>query len=1042
MTPHPINMGNGTLGIVYSKGGYPDSLMFSKTIDDGETWGEPTLITQFVNNYPSVSISAIRTTTGRLLLYLAKTTENSYQAETVCYYSDNDGITWAEGNSHFTSPINFRNPRFSVLTDSTLIISGISGTTAGAIIKSTDDGDTWSVKTYPFRPADFCSISASEYLVLDNRGNQLKLFRSTDAGNSWDGGTLIFHQDSNVVRPQFRLSPGELEIIYSRGINLPSLTDTNIYSVVSFDDGVTWNSPQNITTYEGYDAIHNVSFKDSSAFITFISDRLTRKKNLYYGKLDQSIDNPPPRLYDVRVDSSFVRASVSSNSPLIIFNCKYWLNNNGPFIAEMFDDGQHNDLSPGDNVWGCTINSSQFLDQISCTFYMQNAAGQIYDSLFGIHYIEYSPIDASKSWLSIGELQNWYYSLGTEPEGASMEQQEGLHFPSQKQYQDNQVSKALWLGAKDFTDEFNDFYPHKVIPIGPRQIQSYLHYPKIFKKIAKFERPVVTVDDQESFLRQEKIDEIDPSLPFDQMIYNEINTQLGITLKRKIYQFSQSFNDNYIINEYTLINTGNTDLDNFIELPAQTLNGVYLFNLFRWAICKDTRYNIGNATGWGMNTMLDARGDGVMPDPPHENFRAQFAWHGYFPPFTLYDNIGGPKWVPSGVPGSYQDTTGRLGAPQFVGVVTLHADRSGSDHSDDILQPKTTGYFGSDSPPTGYYNPPTKAQMTTQYQWMKSGHYSPRHAYVVEPNGNFDEPTGDPSLGTPGGFSAGNGYGPYNLSFGDSIKIVFAEAVDGLGWEESIDIGRKYKNGLISSAEKNQSVMTGRDSLFKTFRNAIENYNSGNGFVIPQPPLPPSYFTVTSDSFAVSLNWGHSGTGPAVTGFEIFRATENWDNEYELIHTTDNNMFSYSDTDISLGEEYFYYILSVGDSADNNGAANTPLGSLRSSRYYTQTYHAANGLITKVEDENLEFNFSLNQNYPNPFNSETVIKFSLKENSKVKLQVFNILGEEVKLIIDKEMPAGNHEQKFIASDISSGVYFYTLTADNRFIGAKKLILLK
>ena len=86
--------------------------------------------------------------------------------------------------------------------------------------------------------------------------------------------------------------------------------------------------------------------------------------------------------------------------------------------------------------------------------------------------------------------------------------------------------------------------------------------------------------------------------------------------------------------------------------------------------------------------------------------------------------------------------------------------------------------------------------------------------------------------------------------------------------------------------------------------------------------------------------------------------------------------------------------------------------------------------------------FSLGQNYPNPFNPSTTINFSVPvENSLVSLKIYNSLGQEVGTLINQIVPAGNHEVQFDASDLSSGIYFYTLTAGN-FVESKKMTLLK
>ena len=86
--------------------------------------------------------------------------------------------------------------------------------------------------------------------------------------------------------------------------------------------------------------------------------------------------------------------------------------------------------------------------------------------------------------------------------------------------------------------------------------------------------------------------------------------------------------------------------------------------------------------------------------------------------------------------------------------------------------------------------------------------------------------------------------------------------------------------------------------------------------------------------------------------------------------------------------------------------------------------------------------FSLSQNYPNPFNPSTNIEFELKENSKVKLTVYNILGEEVAELVNGEINAGVHKVEFNGANLASGVYVYKFDAGNKFTETKKMILMK
>ncbi|MEW5925840.1 MAG: FlgD immunoglobulin-like domain containing protein, partial [Candidatus Zixiibacteriota bacterium] len=104
---------------------------------------------------------------------------------------------------------------------------------------------------------------------------------------------------------------------------------------------------------------------------------------------------------------------------------------------------------------------------------------------------------------------------------------------------------------------------------------------------------------------------------------------------------------------------------------------------------------------------------------------------------------------------------------------------------------------------------------------------------------------------------------------------------------------------------------------------------------------------------------------------------------------------------------------------------------------------------TDAEDNDTDMlpdNFVLEQNYPNPYNSMTRISYSLPERADVKLTVFNLLGQEVKTLVDASKPAGRYSvhwdgTDYEGHDVASGFYFYHLTAGD-FRDSKKMILLK
>jgi hypothetical protein len=99
-------------------------------------------------------------------------------------------------------------------------------------------------------------------------------------------------------------------------------------------------------------------------------------------------------------------------------------------------------------------------------------------------------------------------------------------------------------------------------------------------------------------------------------------------------------------------------------------------------------------------------------------------------------------------------------------------------------------------------------------------------------------------------------------------------------------------------------------------------------------------------------------------------------------------------------------------------------------------------VITGIEEEStLPTSFKLEQNFPNPFNPTTTIGFGIPEKGNVRLSVLNILGEEIKVLLNEEKGAGYHSVGFNGSDLPSGVYFYKLVAKD-FVSTKKMILIK
>ena len=111
------------------------------------------------------------------------------------------------------------------------------------------------------------------------------------------------------------------------------------------------------------------------------------------------------------------------------------------------------------------------------------------------------------------------------------------------------------------------------------------------------------------------------------------------------------------------------------------------------------------------------------------------------------------------------------------------------------------------------------------------------------------------------------------------------------------------------------------------------------------------------------------------------------------------------------------------------------------SLYEVEVFNLPAVNIKDETNDNLPQDYKLENNYPNPFNPTTTIGFGIQEKKNVRLSVLNILGEEIKVLLNEEKEAGYNSINFNGSDLPSGVYFYQLKAGS-YVNTKKMLLLK
>ncbi|MGE5681230.1 MAG: YCF48-related protein [Bacillota bacterium] len=249
---------------------------------------------------------------------------------------------------------------------------------------------------------------------------------------------------------------------------------------------------------------------------------------------------------------------------------------------------------------------------------------------------------------------------------------------------------------------------------------------------------------------------------------------------------------------------------------------------------------------------------------------------------------------------------------------------------------------------------------------------------------------------------ANNGWA-YTESNGLLIKTSDA----GTTWTPQLNYGTATKIRGMHFLDKDNGWVVGYSN---TSGIVLKTTNGGAQWTDAAPGLQ---FAVTQVQFvSKTLGWALGNGGPAGRG---------------VINTTDGGAT--------------WKLTSTGTAVLNNlFMLNDKSGWAVGEAGVIYKYNATTGVSNHAKNTAIN-TFSLEQNYPNPFNPSTTINYSIASDGFVTLKVYNVLGNEVAALVNKEQAAGNYSVNFNAAGLSNGVYLYTLTSGN-YSSTRKLLLLK
>jgi len=259
-----------------------------------------------------------------------------------------------------------------------------------------------------------------------------------------------------------------------------------------------------------------------------------------------------------------------------------------------------------------------------------------------------------------------------------------------------------------------------------------------------------------------------------------------------------------------------------------------------------------------------------------------------------------------------------------------------------------------------------------------------------------------------------------SVSFSSSVtfsSISSSISTSGTYYFLTVDLSSSASGSVTATISNENSFSFTGNSMNGTFTSALLS-----SATVPLP-VELTSFTAQQSGNMVTLNWA-TATEVKNYGFQVERKKEKVESEWEEIgflqgNGNSNSPKSYSFVDKTVSAGRYSYRLKQID--------------------FDGQFEYSPVVDVQVDVPSV---FALKQNYPNPFNPNTIIGYQLPSASHVALKIYDILGNEVAVLVNGLQAAGDYELLFNGEKLNSGIYFYKLQTSDGFTATKKLMLVK